>query len=110
MYLRCHTNNKASSVLHFFQNSIQKFGLPSRVRVDQGVENVETARSTLTHPLRGPDRKSFIAGKSCQNQRTERLWRDVFCYSLSKLYCVFWYLEDIKLLDITNEVQIFVLR
>ena len=110
MYLRCHTNNKATSVLNVFQNSIQKFSLPSRVRADQGVENVEVARFMLTHPLRGPDRKSFIAGKLCHNQRIERLWRDVFCYSLSKFYCVFWYLEDIGLLDITNEVHIFVLR
>ena len=110
MYLRCHTNNKATSVLNVFQNSIQKFSLPSRVRADQGAENVEVARFMLTHPLRGPDRKSFIAGKLCHNQRIEPLWRDVFCYSLSKFYCVFWYLEDIGLLDITNEVHIFVLR
>ena len=109
MYLRSYAN-KASSVLNVFQNSIHKFGFPSRVGADQGVENVEVARFMLTHPLRGPDRKSFIAGKSCHNQRIERLWRDVFCYSLSKFYCAFCYLEDIGLLDITNEVHIFVLR
>ena len=44
-------------MLNVFQNSIHKFGLPSRVRADQGVENVEVARFMLTHPLRGPDRK-----------------------------------------------------
>ena len=72
MYLRSHTNNKASSVLNVFQNSIQKFGLPFRVRADQGVENVEVVRFMLNHPLRGLDRKSFIVGKSCHNQRIER--------------------------------------
>ena len=96
-------------MLNVFQNSIHKFGFPSRVGADQGVENVEVARFMLTHPLRGPDRKSFIAGKSYHNHRTERLWCDVFCYSLSKLYCFFWYLEDIGLLDITSEVHIFAL-
>ena len=109
MYLRSYAN-KASSVLNVFQNSIHKFGFPSRVGADQSVENVEVARFMLTHPLRGPDRKSFIAGKSCHNQRIEPLWRDAFCYSLSKFYCAFCYLEDIGLLDITNEVHIFVLR
>ena len=34
----------------------------------------------------------------------------MFYYSLPKFYCVFWYLEDIGLLDIINEVHIFVLR
>ena len=109
MYLRCHINNKGSSVLNVFPNSIQKFGLPSRVRADQGVENVEVTRFMLAHSLRGPDR-SFIAGKSCHNQQIEPLWCDVFRYSLSKFYSVFWYLEDIGLLDITNEEHIFVLR
>ena len=110
MYLRCHTDDKASFVLNVFQNSIQKFGLFSRIRADQGVEDVEVARFMLIDPLRSSDRKSFIAGKSRQNQRIERLWRDVFYYSLPKFYCVFWYLEDIGLLDIINEVHIFVLR
>ena len=73
MYFRCHTNNKTSSVLNVFQNSIQKFGLPSRVRADQGVENVEVAQFMLTHPLRGPDQKSFIDGKSYHNQQIEHL-------------------------------------
>ena len=48
-------------------------------------------------------------GKSCSSQRIERLWRDVFTSSLSKFYCVFWYLEDAELLNITDELQLFVL-
>ena len=50
MYLRCHTDDKASSVLNVFQNSIQKFGLFSRIRADQGVEDVKVARFMLTDP------------------------------------------------------------
>ena len=51
-----------------------------------------------------------MAGKSCHNQRTERLWRDVFTSLLSEFYCVFWYLEDAELLNIADELQLFVLR
>ena len=73
-----------------------------------GVENVAVARYMFAHRQWGTGR-SFVVGKSCSSQRIERLWRDMFTSSLSKFYCVFWYLEDAELLNITDELQLFVL-
>ena len=78
VFLRCSTNNKASTVFELFQQAVQKFGLPSRVRSDKGRENMDVAMHMLSHPLRGPNRGSHIAGRSVHNQQIERLWRDLF--------------------------------
>lgn len=64
VFLRCSTHYKASTVLTPFQSVISNYGLPSRVRSDKGMENVDVARFMLTHPQRGLDRGSHIAGRS----------------------------------------------
>ena len=57
VYLTCHSNNRAETALTEFRAAVDNFGPPSRVRTDQGVENVEIAR-LLTHPERGEGRGS----------------------------------------------------
>jgi hypothetical protein len=110
MFLKASTNNLANTVFNLFIEVVDRFGLPQRVWGDQGVENVDVAWFMLSNPARGPDRGSFIAGKSCHschNQRIERLWRDVFHGCTFIFYYVFWYLEENGYLEIDNELHMF---
>lgn len=110
MFLKASTNNKANTVFTLFMAAVEKFGLPQRVRGDQGVENVDVAWFMLSNPSRGPGRGSFIAGKSCHNQRIERFWWDLFHGCIFIFYYVFWYLEENGYLDISNEIHLFCLH
>ena len=83
VYLRIATNNRADTVLQLFQEAVHKFNLPSRVRSDLGLENIEVARFMLTGL--GLNRGSIITGTSVHNQRIECLWRDVNRVIVSRL-------------------------
>lgn len=46
-YLRCLSNNRASSVLSLFVDGVANFGLPFRVRCDHEMENIGVAQFML---------------------------------------------------------------
>ena len=108
VYLRCSSNNRASSVYDSFLQAVQQFGLPSRVRSDQGRENVLVAQHMLEH--RGDGRGSIITGMSTHNQRIERFWRDLHRCVIKTFYRLFYHMEMIGLLDPIHEVHLFALH
>ena len=110
MFLKASTNNKAKTVFTLFMEATEKFGLPQRVRGDQGVENVDVAWFMFSNPSRGPGRGSYIVGKSCHNQRIERFWRDLFHGCTFIFYYVFWFLEENSYLDISDATHLFCLH
>ena len=106
MFLQASCYNKAESVLSAFLSAVTEYGLPSWVRMDKGGENVLVAQYMLAHPERGPSRGSIITGKSTRNQRIERLWRDLFSGCVSFFYYFFYFLEDISILNVDDEIDL----
>ena len=110
VFLQCSANNKASTVLEAFLRGIDEYGLPSRVRCDKGGENTAVSEYMLSHPMRGPGRGTVIVGKSVHNQRVERLWRDIFEGVLVLYYNLFYHLEEIQMLDPSDDISMFCLH
>ena len=74
LYIKCSDNNRSRTVYDQFFEATRNYGLPSRIRCDQGLENILVAQHMLEH--RGEARRSILVGSSVHNQRIERLWRD----------------------------------
>ena len=96
-YIKCFTNNLAGTVLQYFMDGIQEFGISSRVRGNRGVENVNVARIMIDQ--KGLNRGSFTLGRSVHNQRIKRLWAEVY-WVVSSLYIdLFIFMEYSGILD-----------
>ena len=54
LYLKSSLNNRATTVFELFQKAVHDFNVPSRVRSDQGLENIIVARYMTER--RGSDR------------------------------------------------------
>ena len=61
MFLKVATNNRAEIVLRAFVEAINEFGLPLRVRLDKGGENIMVATYMIEHCERGPGRPGIFA-------------------------------------------------
>ena len=106
--LECIDNNKASTILSCFLKVVNTYGIPSRVRSDQGRGNVSVADFMIEH--RGAGRGSMLPCKSTHNQRIERLWRDVFEAFLALCYEIFKFMEDNAILHPFNKIVLAALQ
>lgn len=108
VYLHCCNNNNSSTVYNLFLKAANCYGLPSRVRCDQGGENVQVAQHMLEH--RGVDRRSVIVGSSVHNQRVERFWRDMHRCVTILYYRLFYFMESEGTLDPVSERDLYALQ
>lgn len=108
LYLKCTPNNRSTTVYELFLNAVQNFNLPSRVRSDQGLENVAVARHMIER--RGSNRRSMLTGSSTHNQRIERLWRDMHGSVTLLFYKLFYYLEQQDLLNPLDNLNLWALH
>ena len=94
MYLRCHSNNLAGTVLNLFLETVREDGdrWPSKIRVDrEGVEDVLICDSMVRFLGEGQGR--FIAVPSTHNQRIEHLWREAYRFVCHMDYYTFYAME-----------------
>ena len=106
-YLICDNNNKAETVLKAFKKSVESFGLPARVRGDNGSEN--SALAIFMRTTQGYQ-GAYIQGPSVHNQRIERLHYDTTHCVLSLFINLFIFMESSLILDRNNYIDIFCLH
>lgn len=108
IYLNVNNNNRAATVFSCFQRATTQWGHPSRVRADNGGENVAVGDYMVW--FRGENRGSFLTGPSVRNTRIERLWRDVVESVVTIFTSLFMFMESHRILDPGNEIDMYALH
>lgn len=75
MAIEARPASTAEIVYEIFEQTVRRYGRPSRVRGDRGSENLLVAADM--NLSRGEARGSYIWGTSTHNTRIERLWVEV---------------------------------
>ncbi|KAJ3515573.1 hypothetical protein NMY22_g14424 [Coprinellus aureogranulatus] len=107
IYLVCSNNKRSKTVGSLFENAVAQYGWPSRVRGDFGTENNEIERMMIRKW--GSQHRPYLRGRSINNIRIERLWRDVRKDSLERFRQLFLHMEDVGLLDPNNQLHLLAL-
>ena len=107
VFLGCSDNNRAHTVLDYFEEAVQLHGLPSKLRTDLGGENTEVWRYMVEQHHSA---NAVITGSSTHNERIERLWRDVHRCVGVVFADTFRKLEEEQHLDCLNELDLFCLH
>jgi len=106
--MRASSNNRASTVLDVFKEAVKQYGVPSRIRLDRGGENIDTA--TLMILLRGPNRASAMWGASINNTKVERIWPEVGSQFARQWKGFFLRLEHLHGLNRSNPHHLWLLH
>ncbi|KAK7027033.1 Integrase catalytic domain-containing protein [Favolaschia claudopus] len=94
---------RSATVEALFMHAVSIFGWPSRMRGDFGKENNGVERRMIIRW--GEAHRAYIRGRSTQNIRMERNWRDVRKDTLEFFREIFMYLQEINLLDMENPIH-----
>lgn len=108
VYLSASNNNRSETVFELFVQATNMYNLPSRVRSDMGLENIDVARYMIQ--MRGSSRGSILTGNSVHNQRIERFWREVNRIIVSRFLNIFLYLETRGVFSGDNEAHLYCLH
>lgn len=108
VFLHASDNNRQDTVLQDFLVAAATFGIPSRIRVDDGGEN--NAICSFMEVIRGQEHNAAIRGSSVHNQRIERFWRDMWFGVTNTFYNLFYFLEDRNYLNCDNEQHLWALH
>lgn len=94
-------------MLNLFDDAVNQYGFPLRIRTDAGGENSLIWRRMMEYRNNS---SCVIVGSSVHNQRVERMWRDVNRLVSNQFRREFYALEEQGDLDVDNETDLYCLH